>query len=75
MASYKENRAFAEDLFGSDLLDSVVDWVRTNLDIIDVFESDEIKEYIADNYSIEDIFTKAELDEWAEDNGYKKENS
>lgn len=42
MTSYANNRNFATDVFGNRGLDDALEWIRTNLDIEDVFTEGEI---------------------------------
>ena len=52
--------------------DMVLDWVRDDVGISDLYGEDTIKKYAKDNFTPEDVFSAAELSEWAFDNGYRR---
>ena len=52
--------------------DEIVDHVKSNMDISDVFDENDIKMYIKRNYTPEDVFSDDDLSIWAIDHGYVK---
>ena len=46
--SYTTGR-FSENVFGADILDKVVEWIRDNLRPEDIFEDDELAEWANDS--------------------------
>ena len=55
MASYRDNKAFAESLNQDNLLDDAIDYITANLDPDDVFEESTLSEWAeANGYVKED---------------------
>ncbi len=65
-----KDQAFINDVMPSDLLDTVVEWIKTNMTPGDVFEEDEIIDWCRANTAPDDVFSDRELSRWAENNGY-----
>ena len=55
---------------GSRLINDVIDFVRDEVDIDDVYEKDTIKEYAANQFEPEEVYGKELLREWALENGF-----
>ena len=55
MAGYSENKKFRDDIFG-DLLDTVLEWIDTNMAVDDVFDQDKVIEYVTNNVDIDDVY-------------------
>ena len=63
---------FAMVLEADDSLESVLDWIRNNLEPQEIFSKDILKEW-ADSESPGDIFSEWELEDWAIDHGFTRE--
>lgn len=48
--------------------DDVVEWVRENQTIDEVFSKEEIKAYASEEFEVEDLFDREVLVQWAKDN-------
>jgi len=57
----------------SDLLNSAIDWIRTNLNPGDIFEEKELFEWVSDRGEPDSVFSNRRLCDWAESSGYKKD--
>lgn len=73
MANATQNEQFARELLTTYPLDQALSWIKSNMDIDDVYEAKEILQYIRENYDAEVVFDRKELEQWAEANGYVKE--
>ena len=62
----------SEKYFGQAFFDSVVEWIKDNLDPDEVFSQRHLTEWIKDNLCPEEIFDDEVLAEWAIANGYKE---
>jgi hypothetical protein len=54
------------------LTDLILDWVKEEIEIGDLYEGDVITRYIRENYNPEDVFKESELSDWAFENGYRR---
>ena len=52
--------------------DEIIDYVKNNMDIDDVFDEEAIKQHISRNFLPEDAFPEADLFIWAVDHGFIK---
>ena len=52
--------------------DEIIDYVKDNFDIDDIFDEAAIKAYIGRNFMPEDSFDEATLTIWAVDHGFVK---
>ena len=56
--------------FGEHFFDDIVDYIASNLDVLDVFDRDRIKDCATSEFLPEEIFDAQVLSAWAEANGY-----
>ena len=74
LSSIQMNRDFVESVIDCDsFLDNAVSWVRSNVDVSDVYNERDIVDYVnSSNLEPEDLFSEEDLSSWAEKNGYVK---
>lgn len=81
MSSRHEREDFIETVIPSDLLDTAIEWLKTNMSPDQVFEDEALIKWAHDNdmrtleetagrFSPEDVFEQHVLRDWAEQNGY-----
>jgi len=84
MSTRQQRDDFTDTLIASDLLDTAIEWIKTNMNPEDVFDDEALttwarendmrtREETASTYSPEDVFDQHELRNWAESNGYAEE--
>lgn len=76
MPSARDDQKFRDEIgsqLPSDLLDTALSWISSNLSPNDVFSDKEIFEAAADLGEPDSVFSERRLIEWAEQNGYTKE--
>ena len=71
-ASAKQDSDFLVQVVGTSLLESSIEWIRSNLNPDQVWSEKELINW-ANNYDPEGIFSDQQLSSWAESNGYVKE--
>lgn len=54
------------------LADMILDWVRGEVSVDDLYGEDAVKQYIKESFNPEDVFSTAELSVWAFENGYRR---
>lgn len=54
------------------ILESTLQYVRSNFDPDDIWDDDKLRKYVAASSLPEDVFEDKQLSEWAESNGYEK---
>jgi len=59
-----------KDKFDFDLLNDILEWIKENMEPVEVFGKEELKTHINDNFTPDEMFNDRELGEWAEDNSY-----
>lgn len=70
VTTYNEEKAFAQHMFNTSMLDKAVIWISENLVPEDVFDKRELLGAVRETFAPEDVFDKDDLAEWATDNGY-----
>ncbi len=70
----KPSESFVTDVMPYDLLDTVIDWIKENLNPDDVFDADIIDSWCGENSTPDDVFSDGALGRWAENNGYVLED-
>lgn len=66
-----EQRQFAEEIQDLSLLDTAIDFIKTNIDIDRVYSEDTIREWCAAG-APEDTFDEKALRGWALENGFQE---
>lgn len=49
MANYNERKNFIKDIVPEDLLDMAIEWIKSNMEPIEVFDESQLKEWAEDN--------------------------
>ncbi len=65
----QQDKDFIEAVISTELLDNSIEWIKTHMEIDDVFDEKEVIKW-AGNRRPEDIFTNDELANWATSNGF-----
>jgi hypothetical protein len=76
MTSSQQDQRFIESVISSRLLEQSIDWIKSNMEPEDVFESSQLiswaKDWLPPNVEPAAIFSEELLAEWAESNGWTK---
>ncbi|MES2285923.1 MAG: hypothetical protein V4547_09570 [Bacteroidota bacterium] len=68
----KQDTEFLNSVIGTGLLESSIDWIKSNMSITEIFSEKELLDE-AKNYDPEDVCSQSSLENWADNNGYIKE--
>lgn len=68
--SSQQDRNFINDVIPGDLLESAIEWVKSNLDIDIVYDRKAIIEWVAEMDDPSEVFTEQRLRAWALENGF-----
>lgn len=66
----KEDRNFLDEVVGSGLLESAIEWIGNNLEPDQVFSEKKLRDNVQGNNNPGDVFTDKELADWATSNGF-----
>lgn len=73
MATIKsQDKEFLDAVINRTLLEDSIDWIKVNMNPLDVFSEKDLISW-AHDCGLEEVFTEKELNRWAEDNGYEKQ--
>lgn len=70
--SAHQDQQFKEAVISNSLLEEAIDWIKSNMQMDEIFDEKEILAYAA-NFDPEEVFKESTLAWWAESNGYTKE--
>jgi len=67
----RQDQDFLNDVVGSSLLESAIDWIKGNLYPEQVFDGKQLRQWASDS-GVEEVFSEKELTEWANENDFIK---
>ena len=54
------------------LTDQILDWVKGEVDPVELYGDGDLLDYVKENYSPQDVFSDSDLSDWAFENGYRR---
>lgn len=70
MATLSQNKEFSKNTFGEYPLDLVIDWIKRNMDIEDVFDKSDLLNHVASNYKPIEVFNESDILDYASEKGW-----
>lgn len=64
MADSRQNDQFAKELLPTWPLDAALDWITSNMNIDDVYDTSEILDWVTENYDVEGVFDDDRIKEY-----------
>ena len=67
--TYEQDSKFINDIVGVNILEEVVEWIKSNMNPEDVFDEKALKHWAIENVKV-DEYDEEDLRDWANENGY-----